>query len=116
MPAGPKRYIVAFDKRIEGDSTYGRSPGDWVEQFKTTARIRFLRGGEPIIGQRLMGVQPTVITTHGYSQTYEVTEAWRIRDVRNGDAFAIRSITSGERGGTDIDFFCTIGGPANADD
>jgi len=116
MPAGNKREILAFDKRGDMvDTGHGQVPGDWVEQFKTSANMRYLRGSEPVLAQRLTGDQPVVIVVHRFSKTEEVTPAWRIRNTRNGEIYSIKSQIRGERPTQDIELLCGLGGLADDD-
>ncbi len=113
MPAGELRERVAFDQIAESDSSYGIVAGEWEEQFITAARIRFLVGSEPVIAQRLQGVQPAVITVRSFIATRRVDTSWRARNVRTGEIFNIRSVTPGEDKAY-IDFLCEAGVANNA--
>jgi len=110
MGAGQKRELVSFEKRAVGPTEGGGTVGPWQEQFQTSARVRYLRGGENVIGQRMKGVSPIIFTVHDFTKTQLVTNRWRIRDVRTGDTYNIRSITPGERA-FDLDILCEIGVP-----
>lgn len=113
MGAGELRERVAFDEISDSDTSYGIAAGDWEEQFRRDARIRPLVGTEPVIAQRLTGVQPIVITVRSDSLTRTVTTAWRIRNVRSGDAFNIRSVTPDEKRRY-VDFLVEKGPATNA--
>jgi SPP1 family predicted phage head-tail adaptor len=105
--AGDLRWRVAFDQITEADSDLGGTAGDWEEQFSCRARLRYLKGSEPVIAQRLTGVQPVVITVRSSSLTRCVDASWRVRDER-GTVFNIRSVTPDERRAW-IDFLCDAG-------
>ncbi len=113
MPAGELRERVAFDLIGEASSPGGITAGDWEEQFVTAARIRFLVGSEPVIAQRLQGVQPAVLTVRSFIDTRRVDTSWRARNVRTGEVFNIRSVTPGEDRAY-IDFLCEAGVATNA--
>lgn len=112
MTAGQLREMVAFDEVAESDTSYGIVAGDWDEQFQRAARIKPLLGSEPVIAQRLQGVQPMVITVRSDSETRLITTAWRARNVRTGQAFQIRAITPDERRAY-IDLLCEWGPAVN---
>ena len=95
--AGSRRYRVAFDEIATDDTSYGIAAGEYDEQFRRFARLRSLPGSEPVIAQRLTGVNPVEIECVSDSETRSVTEAWRIRDVNSGVAYNIRSIVPDEK-------------------
>lgn len=97
MSAGELRERIAFAIVAEADSAYGTIAGEWADQFTVAARIQPLRGSEPVIAQRLQGVQPVVIKVRSSSDTRRITTAWRARDDRKGTLFNIRSVTPDER-------------------
>jgi head-tail adaptor len=113
--AGEKRFLLAFDKRIPVDSPYGGTVSDWVEQFKATAGLRYLRGTETVIGQRMTGINPAEIVVHRYTQTNLISTGWRARVVRSpsgqlGETFNIRTVTPDERN-FEIKIIADRGGP-----
>jgi SPP1 family predicted phage head-tail adaptor len=106
--AGDLRDRVAFDKEVAGDDTYGNTVTGFAEQFAVAAQIRFLRGTEPVIAQRLQGVQPAVITVRASADTKQVDASWRARDTRTGAIFNIRSVTPSDDRAW-IDLLCEAG-------
>lgn len=112
MSAGELRELVAFDQIAESDSSYGLMAGEWEEMFRTAARIKNLRGSEPVIAQRLQGVQPAVIKVRSFSDTRLVDASWRVRNVRSGAVYNIRAVTPDERGFY-IDLLCEAGVATN---
>lgn len=111
--AGELRERVAFDQIAEADTSYGITAGDWEEMFRVSARIKPLRGSEPIIAQRLQGVQPVVIKVRSSSNTRLVDTSWRVRNVRSGATYNIRAVTPDERRAY-IDLLCEGGVAVNA--
>jgi len=99
------RDSVAFDKRtpdIVGDA--GITPGDWVEQFKERAAVTWLRGSEPVIAQRLQGVNPVVVRVRSSARTRLIDSSWRVRlKGRNNLALSIVSLMPDQR-----DFYIEI--------
>jgi len=112
VSAGELRERVAFHEIAEEDSSYGIMRGDYEEQFRRDARIRPLVGTEPIIAQRLTGVQPVVIKVRSDSSTRDVTTAWKIVDVRSLTAYNIRAVTPDEKRKY-IEFLCDAGVATN---
>lgn len=106
--ANDLRDRVAFDQAGSAADDYGNVESAFAEQFVVAAQIRYLRGTEPVIAQRLQGVQPVVITVRESSDTSEVDTSWRIRDAREGTIFNIRSVTPSDEGAF-IDFLCDSG-------
>lgn len=97
MPAGELRQRVAFEKQAEVASSFGIEAGDWTEQFQVWCRVRPLRGTEPVIAQRLVGVQPIVLTVRSSSDTRLIDASWRARHVHSGALYNIRAVTPDER-------------------
>lgn len=105
---GDLRQRIAFEKIASSPSSFGIEAGDWVEQFIRWAQTQYLRGTEPVIAQRLVGVQPVVVSVRSDSQTRQIDASWRARHVRTGQLFNIRAVTPGERRDY-IDFLCESG-------
>lgn len=106
--AGELRELVAFDKITPAESDFGVVAGAWEEQFQTRAGIRCLVGSEPIIAQRLQGVQPAVIRVRSSSETRLVDSSWRCRDVNSDTVYQIKSCTP-DVSGMWIDFLSVVG-------
>lgn len=97
MSAGELREKLAFDSIGQQDADGGIVAAAWVEQFQRRARVKPLRGSEPVIAQRLVGVQPVVITVRASNETREITTGWRARDLRSGAEYQIRAVTPDEK-------------------
>lgn len=110
MPAGELRERVAFDRRSGADDGAGNVEDDWAQiGGDVAARIRFLKGGETVVGQRLEGTSPAVVTVRSSTVTRAVTSVFRIRDVRSGRTFNVTAVTPDEQGAY-LDILCTTGG------
>jgi head-tail adaptor len=90
--AGQLRERVAFDERVVIEDEYGNQTGDFAEVFQCRAGFIYLRGGEAVIAARLEGRQPVVARVRPSSQTRQIEPDWRMRDMRTGESFAVRSI------------------------
>lgn len=97
MPAGELRERISFWMQAESPTSYGIAAGDWVLQFTVAARIRPLLGSEPVLAQRLNGVQPVVITIRANDNARRIDTSWQARNARTGIAYQIRAITPGEK-------------------
>lgn len=98
MTAGLMHERFTFQTRSDtsgnspaGDG-YGNFEGGWVDEFTVWARRRFLRGGEDVLGARLEGRQPVVLTVRRSSDTERITTDWRATDARSGKVYNIRSV------------------------
>lgn len=110
MPAGKLRFQVAFDKRAAAaDGGYGSKPGDWVEQFRRSCGIQYLRGGEQVIEQRMAGVVPAVLTVRVDSQTRLIDNSWRARDLASGASYNLRAVPPDDGKPLYMDFLCSTG-------
>jgi head-tail adaptor len=90
--AGALRERFAFQKRGQGNDGLGGSGafGAWETQFTVSAGLHPLRGSEAVMGDRLAGRQPYIVTVRQSSQTCQVGTDWQIVDERNPDrVFAI---------------------------
>ncbi len=109
MPAGLLRERIIFEQRSSVSDGGGNFEDAWTPTDAVAARIRPLKGSEPVLAQRLSGVQPVVITVRSSAATREVTTAWRARDARSGATFNISAVTPDERGAY-IDILAQSGG------
>lgn len=82
MPgAGALRDRYTFQKR--GPDANGDPLGDWADQFTISAGTIYLKGSEPVMEQRLQGVQPVVLTVRDETRTRLITTAWRAVNARD---------------------------------
>jgi SPP1 family predicted phage head-tail adaptor len=110
VPSAPNlRDRVAFDAETTGDDGYGNTVTGWAEQFVVAAQIRYLRGSEPVIAERLQGVQPVVVTVRDSTQTRAINAGWRAREARTGTVFNIRSVTPSDGNRAWIDMLAEVG-------
>lgn len=95
MSAGKLRERVTFEERGLDDN--GDRLGEWLPVTTVWARIMTLKGSEPVLQQRLQGVQPVVITVRSSPVLREATTAWRAVHERTGQPFNIRAVTPDEK-------------------
>lgn len=89
--AGRLRERLTFQSRAEVADGYGNHEGAWVDRFTAAGRVLPLRGGEAVLGARLGGLQPVVITIRACAAAQAVTAAWRAVDARTGAVYALTS-------------------------
>lgn len=83
---------VAFDSPVENPDGRGGTITGFQEQYVCDAMFRYLRGSETVIAARLEGRQPVVVTVHDCSAASAVRAGWRMRDLRRGTEYNIRTI------------------------
>lgn len=84
MPkASDLRFRVRFDRQVSTDDPAGGTLTSWQEQFSRRADIKPMRGSEPVIAQRLTGVQPVLIIVRSDSQTRSINTSWRAVELLN---------------------------------
>lgn len=86
----------------------GGTESVFAEHFTAWAAYTHLRGGEAVMAGRLAGQHPLVVRVRASSQTRQVTSAWRVRDTRTGEFYAIRDVTPSEDRAW-IDLLCQSG-------
>lgn len=108
--AGTLNKRIAFDKRPDtANDGYGNTQGDWEEQFWVWSSKRYLLGGEDVMAARLSGSQPLLLTVRSSSNTRQIAESWRCRDLASEEIFNIRSVTPAQDRNGFIDILCEKG-------
>lgn len=108
--AGQLRERVAFEFQALLDDGYGNTvAGDWTTGPTVAARIVPLRGAESVQAARLAGRQPVRITVRQSDATLQVTTDWRVRDVRAGTLYNIRSVVNPDEHDRYLDMECELG-------
>ncbi|GGW23997.1 hypothetical protein GCM10011452_09220 [Gemmobacter lanyuensis] len=91
MQAGQLSSRIAFDAPTVAPNGQGGVLQGWSEQYACWANIRYLRGSETVIAARLAGRQPVVITVRNCSAARSCAIDWRIRDLRTGRVYNVRT-------------------------
>ncbi|MGG9998681.1 head-tail adaptor protein [Pseudovibrio ascidiaceicola] len=91
MTSKPMREVVAFEALVSKSDGYGNHVSDYEPRFEERAHFKFLRGGERVIGARLEGIQPAVVTVWRSPDTEAIQTSWRMKDLLSGTIYAIRS-------------------------
>ncbi|OWJ70993.1 phage head-tail adapter protein [Haematobacter missouriensis] len=94
--AGGRNFRVAFDEPIATPNGQGGQLMGWTERLHAYARIMWLRGSETVIAARLAGRQPAVVVIPSSTIARLITTEWRMRDVRSGDVFNIRTMVESD--------------------
>ncbi|WP_167765430.1 MULTISPECIES: head-tail adaptor protein [unclassified Brevundimonas] len=97
MPgAGDLKDRVRFEER--GQTPKGHL-GDWQEHCTVWAQIKWLRGGESVVAQRLEGRQPAAIVVRTSTQARLIDPAFRAVDARTGRTFNIKAVSPAKEAG-----------------
>ncbi len=80
---------IAFDKPTSAPNGGGGTIAGWASQHECWAQVTYLRGTEPVIASRLVGVQPVVIRVRNCAAAREIGSDWRARDMRTGTVYAL---------------------------
>ncbi|MBV6637394.1 MAG: phage head closure protein [Mameliella sp.] len=83
---------VAFDEPAGTDDGYGGKTPDWAERFRCDAEMRHMGGAEAVRAAREAAVRTFKVRVPACSDLDGLTEAWRMRDVRRGDAYNVRDV------------------------
>lgn len=90
--AGALTERIAFDApKATRNVTGGRDSGWQSAAVTCRANFRYLRGGETVQAARLAGRQPVVVTVRATAAKRAITPEWRMRDLRSGAEFNIRT-------------------------
>lgn len=92
--AGSLRDKVALQRR--GEDANGDRLGPWETVVDRSAEIINLRGGEPVMAQRLQGEQPVVIAVYACSVTRQIDNSWRAINARTQQVYDIASAPESE--------------------
>ena len=92
LGSGDLRHSVAFDRRVENDDGAGNTRGEFQEQFRARAAFRPRGGSEAVVADRLEGRNLLGVYLRSSSQTRQITNDWRMRDVRTGDVYAVKIV------------------------
>ena len=94
--AGALSERVAFLEPDNIDDGYGGTTQGYVERFQDAARLQPRMGSETVIASRLHGVQPYTLTVRSSTATRAVTPAWRVRNVRSGREYNIKTVVNSD--------------------
>lgn len=95
--AGSRRERISLQRRALDQN--GDPLGPWVEQAQCAAELRNLRGGEQVMGQRLQGVQPVLLTVLASQVSRLADNGWRAVNTRSRQIYDITSaVLSDDRG------------------
>ncbi|KZL04545.1 Phage head-tail joining protein [Pseudovibrio axinellae] len=83
--------VVAFEALVSSPDGYGNKTAGYETQFEVRAHFRYLRGGESVIGARLEGIQPVVVTIWRSPDTEAIQTSWRMKDLITGTVYAVRT-------------------------
>jgi head-tail adaptor len=90
---------------------FGNVEGDFEAQFTIWAEVMMLKGTEPVMAQRLSGIQPRVLKVRRSTDTTQITTAWMARDIATNEGLNIRAVTP-DPANQLIELLCESGGSA----
>ena len=89
--AGSLSERIGFEAEVEGDDGFGGVVVGFAEQFVEPARLEPRVGSETVIASRLQGLQPYTMTVRSSERTRTITPAWRARNKRTDEVYAIKA-------------------------
>lgn len=91
--AGDLRHRLGFFRRPVVSDGHGNNEGEFpgTPEFECSAEVRVKFGGETVLAARLQGQQVATVVVRRSQATRQVTTDWRIRDMRDGTIWNIRS-------------------------
>jgi len=91
--AGDLRHRLGFFRRPVISDGHGNNEGEFPDapEFECAGEVRVKFGGETVLAARLQGQQLATIVVRRSQATRAVTTAWRIRDMRDGTVWEIKS-------------------------
>ena len=100
---------MAFDAPTATPNGGGGTVQGWAVQHECWAGVTYLRGTEPVIAARLVGVQPVVIRVRNCAAARAIASDWRARDMRTGVIYALagNAVPTDDR--AYLDFMAKIG-------
>lgn len=107
--AGSLSERVAFLEPDNIDDGYGGTTQGYVERFQDAARLQPRMGSETVIASRLQGVQPYTLTVRSSTATRAVTPAWRVRNVRSGREYNIKTVVNSDERNQYIELLVVAG-------
>jgi len=91
MKMAPKlQDRFAFDAPTSTPNGQGGTISGWAVQHECWAGVTYLRGTEPVIAARLVGVQPVVFRIRNCEAARAIRSDWRARDMRTGTEYAVK--------------------------
>lgn len=93
MPAGKLRERLLFQSPMSGDDGYGNTVDGWQDEKAIWAEVRPIKGGggEQVLGQRLSGVQPVIISVRYSRFSRGIASDWRAIDTRTETLYQVKS-------------------------
>jgi head-tail adaptor len=79
----------AFERPANVPNGGGGTMSGWETQHECWAQVTYLRGTEPVIASRLVGVQPVVIRVRNCEAARQIGSDWQARDMRTETVYAL---------------------------
>lgn len=94
--AGELNQRVRFLER--GKDGHGRKTEEFTLRMIRDAKIQYLTGSEPVIAQRLQGVQPVIVTVRDSQAARDIATDWRLEHPRLKATYDVTSVRPGAPG------------------
>ncbi|UEM17340.1 head-tail adaptor protein [Bradyrhizobium barranii subsp. barranii] len=110
--AGDLRHRLGFFRRPVISDGHGNVEGAFPDapEFECAAAVQVRFGGEAVLAARLQGQQTATIRVRRSQATLAVTTDWRIRDMREGAIWEIKSgPVDPDDGRQWVEFLCQSG-------
>lgn len=110
--AGELRETIGFFERPAARDSWGNSQGEFPSSpaFQRRAKIAPRFSGEPVLAARLAGQETAAITVRRCAAVLAVDTSWRIKDMRSGKIWEIKSGPVDPDGGRQwLEFLCQSG-------
>ncbi len=88
MTAGHLDRRADFERRASLNDGYGNTEDAWAPTFTRWCGVTYLKGGETVMGARLEGRQPVILTVRADPDTQAITPD--MRAIIDGRAYNIR--------------------------
>ncbi|WP_313666101.1 phage head closure protein [Shinella sp.] len=89
---------IAFLQEVEGDDGSGGVTLGWQSVFEEAGRLAPIFGSrltvESVTAARLQANQPYNLTVRSNDRTRGITAAWRVRNVRTGKEYNIKTVVN----------------------
>lgn len=110
MAIGQLRERVAFQAREFVDDEMGNpQSGEFSDVYECAAQITPKMGGEAVTASRLTGIQPMLVTVRVCDALSKIGTDWRLRDVRAGVIYNIKSFSNPDEKKKYLEILATSG-------
>ena len=77
MSAPNLDHYVTFRSPVQSVDADGQIVQGWADAFEAWVAVKYLRGGESVMGARMQSRSPAILTFRNSEQARAVTSEWR---------------------------------------